>query len=82
MSIFATAAEGREYLAELKAAYRAVMTGKSYTINTGGTSRSITRNNLSELRDEIVFVESEIQTMETGSGLNVKYITPGRDALA
>lgn len=77
MDLFDTLAQAQSYLDELKRAYFACMSGKSYTINTGGTSRSLTRNNLKELREEMVFVEQEIKSLESGRSVNIKYITPG-----
>jgi uncharacterized protein with PIN domain len=78
VAIFSTETEAQQYLDKLKEAYFACMSGKSYTINTGGTSRSLTRNNLKELREEMTFVEQEILAFRNGRSVNVKYITPSR----
>lgn len=70
-----TITEIDEILVELKAAYKAAASGKAYTINTGGTSRAITRNDLTVLRGEIKQWETERAQLVTGTGIKTKFIT-------
>ncbi len=51
-------------IATWKAAYQAAATGKSYTI--GG--RSLTRQDLSEIRAQIKFLGNELRTLDGGRG--------------
>jgi hypothetical protein len=50
-----TVAEATLIRTEILTAYRASLAGKSYTINTGGTSRSFTRNDSDKLRKELEY---------------------------
>lgn len=51
-------------LADWKAAYKAASTGKSYTIG----SRTLTRYDLSEIRDQIDWISSELAALSRGRG--------------
>ncbi len=51
-------------LADWKAAYKAASHGKSYTIG----SRTLTRYDLSEIRDQIDWIGSELAMLSRGRG--------------
>lgn len=51
-------------IAEWKAAYRAAATGKSYAIG----SRTLTRYDLSEIRKQLEWLESELASLEGKRG--------------
>lgn len=51
-------------LADWKAAYKAASTGKSYTIG----SRTLTRYDLAEIRDQIDWISSELVALSRGRG--------------
>ena len=51
-------------LADWKAAYKAASTGKSYTIG----SRTLTRYDLAEIRDQIDWISSELAALSRGRG--------------
>lgn len=53
-----------DLLALWKAAYRAAATGKSYSIE----GRSLTRQDLPEIRRQLSFLESELSSLEKGRG--------------
>lgn len=60
-----------------KAAYLAALQGKSYTINLGGTSRSVTRNDAEFLRKEWQMWEQRLSQAQTGrTGIPTRFITP------
>ena len=74
-----TLAESTEFLTLWTAAYKAVIAGQSYSINTGGTSRSLTRNNLKEIKDEMMFWKNYVNQLgetDPTRGQRVKFITP------
>jgi len=69
-----TIAEIDQILIELKNAYTAAISGKSYSVNLGGTARQVTRNDIDKLRSEIKHWEIELaRTSNTFS--RVKYGT-------
>lgn len=63
------------FIANLKAAYTALTSGvQSYEINTGGSVRKLTRMNLKDIKDELLYWQNEKLKNETDqSGLNVKF---------
>ncbi len=63
MTAIWTKEELHSLLAHWKAAYKAAATGKSYTI--GG--RSLTRQDLSEIRNQIDFLGRELRALESGT---------------
>ena len=76
-----TAAEISAELVVLKEAYLRLASGvSSYTINLGGTSRTVMRMNLVQLRKEIEYKEAQLEIVSnSGSsglfGLPTKYGT-------
>lgn len=76
-----TETEIKEFIDLWTDAYKALTTGKSYSINTGGSSRSLTRQDLKLVREELQYWQGELKKLETASqnrGLRVKFITPLR----
>lgn len=72
-----TLAEIDEIIAELKLAYRAAVAGSSYTINLGGTSRTISRQDVVKLREELQYWQLERQKVESGNlGIRMRFLTP------
>lgn len=57
-SVF-TVAELDAQLVVWKAALLAAASGQSYTISAGGSSRSLSRNDLTEIRNTIAWLASE-----------------------
>ena len=51
-------------LADWKAAYKAASTGKSYTIGT----RSLTRYDLPEIRNQLAYLENELAALDGRRG--------------
>lgn len=65
-------------LAEWKKALSAAATGKSYTIADGGTSRTLTRYDLDEIRKMISWLEDELAQLEGRHGpffVHARYVT-------
>jgi hypothetical protein len=63
-------------LAKLNEAYDALIGGvKTYNLSTGTTSRSLTKRDLKEIREEIKQTEIEISALESG-GLRFGRIVP------
>lgn len=75
-----TLAEKTAFRDEFKAAYLAVINGKSYTISTGGTTRVVTRQDAEWLRKEMFFWDEKVTQEQSGkqSGLPTKFGTPIR----
>lgn len=72
-----TLAEKQNYLARWKAAYESVMTGKSYTINTGGTTKNLTRQDADTILKHMNYWQQEVARAESGkSGLNIRFGAP------
>jgi len=63
---------------DIKAAYKASISGKSYSIDTGGTSRSVTRNDAQSLLNQLQYWETQRINLVNGSsgGIPTKFITP------
>ena len=77
MSIW-TKEELRKHIAEWKKALTAAATGKSYTIADGGTSRTLTRYDLLEIRKMLEWFEDELAKLEGSGGpffVRGKYVT-------
>jgi len=51
---------------EALAAYRAALSGKSYSINTGGTSRNYTRQEVDKLLENYQYWQGEVQRLQGG----------------
>jgi len=68
MSIW-THEELLDLIARWKAAYKAASSGQSYSIN----GRSLTRQNLSEIRSQLDFLQRELDAL-TGNGASLKFI--------
>jgi hypothetical protein len=64
------------FIANLKSAYTSAISGKNYTINTGGTSRSVTRNDIVSLLNQIEYWQLEKSKLDGDSGIPTKFITP------
>lgn len=64
MSSIWTRRELLEMIADWKAAYRAASTGKSYAIG----SRTLTRYDLSEIRKQLEWLESELASLDGKRG--------------
>lgn len=81
----ATIAQVQAELEVLNAAYLRLATGvSSYNINLGGTARTLTRMNLTQLRKEIKYKENQLQGLQNAGsngvfGLPTKYGTPVDD---
>ena len=72
-----TLADAQLALTATKEAYFAALGGKSYTINLGGTSRSVTRNDAEFLRKEWERWELIVSNLQNGRrGIPTRFITP------
>lgn len=72
-----TLAEKQEFRDAYKAAYLATASGKEYTLSTGGTSRTVKREDSEKMRQEYLFWDGEVTKAEAGnSGIKTKFITP------
>ena len=81
----ATVAQVQAELVELNAAYLRLASGvSSYNINLGGTSRTVTRMNLLQLRQEIEYKEMQLSSLQNAGsngvfGIPTKYGTVADD---
>ncbi len=57
-------------ITDWKAAYKAASTGQSYTI--GG--RSLTRQNLSEIRSQLDFLQGELEALTDRNAGSLKFV--------
>lgn len=73
-----TLSEATEFYDLAKAAYMAAVEGKSYNINTGGTSRALTRQELETLKNEMLYWKKVIDNINSGArpGLGMKFGIP------
>jgi len=72
-----TVTEISEIRADLLVAYRAVIKGKSYTISTGASSRTFTRNDIDMLKKELQYWDQELDRANAGAkGLPTRLGTP------
>jgi len=71
-----TIAELTEIRDTLKTAYLAAISGKSYSLNLGGTSRTIGRQDIKELRSQLRAAEVDLQQAQAGRGIPTKFIAP------
>lgn len=70
----------KEMLAEMRAAWRAIVVGgsQSYTINTGQTTQTVTKLNVSSMRLSIQALQNEIRMLEHQlCGGASRYFRPG-----
>lgn len=70
-----TLAEIGTLRSEALAAYQTALKAASYTINSGNSQRSITRQKLNELRENYEYWNS-MYLEESGESRRVKFITP------
>lgn len=70
-----TLAKAQSWLSQLEDAYSAVITGKSYTISTGGSSRTLTRQDAEWIRKEMDSWQATVDRLSSGKK-RVKFITP------
>ena len=71
-----TLSEAQANLTALQAAYTALIGGVSaYSISTTGVSRSLTRRDLKDLRDEISYWDTHVKKLDRG-GITVIGATP------
>ena len=73
--------EATEFLTLWQAAYTALIGGKNYTINTGGTSRSLTRQDLDMAKREMMYWKNYVNQLgktNPNRGNRVKFIKPLR----
>lgn len=60
----------------LQTAYNALIGGtSSYTISTTGVSRSLTRRDLKDLREEITYWDTQVKKLTRG-GISIRGATP------
>ena len=70
-----TLAEIEEYLTLAKAAYKKTFDANNYSISSGGNSRSIGRQKMDDLLNQIKYWESEKTKVQNGTtGIPVKQI--------
>ena len=71
-----TLSEASSNLAALQTAYNDLIGGvSSYSISTTGGSRTLTKRDLSELREEITYWNSEVKKLTRG-GITIRGVTP------
>ncbi len=72
-----TLSEATEFYTLWKDAYIALAAGKSYTISTGGTNRSLTRQDLPNVKAEMQYWKNQIDKINNNqSGIKKKFSTP------
>lgn len=71
--------EAHEQLAAWLAASRAVSQSQAYTIATDSSSRSLTRADAKEIREQIIFWQRQV-TRLSRAGLGVGFITVSPEA--
>lgn len=57
-------------------AYKSALAGKQYSISTGGTSRSFSRQEIDKLRSDYLYWSDEVSRIESGTGIKVRYGVP------
>lgn len=67
--------EAETELAAALEALREARKAQSYSISTGGGSRSRTQHALKDLRDEVVFWQKQVERLSRG-GIKVRGATP------
>lgn len=72
-----TLAQAEARLTEYMEAEAKVLAGQSYTIAGGGASRTLTRANLTEIREGIAHWNSMCQQLSTGRGARVRGVQIG-----
>ena len=71
-----TLAQAQSNLDALQTAYNALIGGvASYSISTTGGSRSLSRRDLSELREEIKYWDTQVKKLTRG-GITIRGATP------
>lgn len=68
-----TLATAQEHLAAWMAAELALATAQEYTINTGGSARSLKRSNLAEVANQVRFWKKEVDKLSTTKPANGKF---------
>ena len=58
-----------------KKAYKAVLGGKNYSVNSGGSLRTLTRQDLPELREELYLLGQEKASRKGEPFDNVRFAT-------
>ena len=68
--------EAQSFYSSAKTAYERALEAYKYSINTGGSSRSIERQKLDTLKNEMLYWQKEVTAIEAGtSGMSVKFGT-------
>lgn len=75
MALF-TLAEAQTNLDTAKQAYQAALTGKSYTYMNGGSSRTVTRQDLSQLKSEMLYWQSIVNSLSGVTSNRQKVMIP------
>lgn len=75
-----TLEKAQEFFDAWEKAYLAVSTGTSYTFSSGGSSRTLTRGNINEIREQMQYWASVIDR-KNGLRRRVKFATPRDDSL-
>jgi hypothetical protein len=79
MALLWTLTEAQEFLTLYTDAYKAIVSGKSYSINTGGTSRSLTRQDLEEIEAKMFYWKNYVRQLGESNpnrGNRIKFIKP------
>jgi hypothetical protein len=68
-------ADARAQLAAWLAADAAVATGQSYRLDSGGSSRQITRTDAAEITNKINYWQLQVNRLTSGGGCRVRGVT-------
>lgn len=77
--LMATLAQAQSRLAKAEAAYEKALVAKSYNSNIAGSQRSLVRQELKILKEEMLYWEREVEKKQSGrSGLKFRFGTRKR----
>lgn len=71
-----TLAEAQEEYTKVRAAYLKAVEAESYTIGSGGATRSVSRSRSESLRKQMLDLAEEVSRLTNGGGVQVIGVTP------
>ncbi len=69
-----TLTEAQSFYTQAKTAYISALGGDTYTISTGGSSRSFKRQSIKELKEQMEYWASEVDRLSlTDTGMKIRH---------
>lgn len=66
------------YVSELEKAYLAAISGSSYTIDVGGSKRTLSRQNIEIIKEELLYWNNYVEQKKSGKSVDTVKIKLGR----